>query len=58
MFRCHFTRQGRIAMGENLEATTLAEAIEDGQKMLAERSQEHDLDGIEIWSGPNLLYAS
>ena len=55
MFRCHFTQGDRIVMGENLDVATLKEAISEGQRLLAERSQ---FDGIEIWDGPKLLYKS
>jgi hypothetical protein len=41
-------------MGENLAAITLEEAIPESETMLAERSQEHELDGIEIWDGAHL----
>jgi hypothetical protein len=58
MFRCHFTRLGHIVMGENLAAITLEDAIAEGQKLLAQRSQEHELDGIEIWDGVNLLHSA
>jgi hypothetical protein len=58
MFRCHFTRSGRIAMGENLDSTTLSEAIASGEKMLTERADTDDYDGIEIWRCAALLYAS
>jgi hypothetical protein len=58
MFRCHFTRCGHIVMGDNLPANTLEEAIEEGQKLLSERSQEHELEGIEIWGGADLLHKS
>ena len=58
MYRCHFTRSDHIAMGENLDAATLNEAIEKGHRMLAERSQTDNLDGIEIWDCAAFLYAS
>jgi hypothetical protein len=58
MFRCHFTRAGHIAMGENLGFMTLAEAIAIGEKMLAERASADDFDGIEIWNCASLLYVS
>ncbi len=58
MFRCHFTRSGHIAMGENLSLMTLDEAIVVGEKMLAERASADDFDGIEIWDCASLLYVS
>lgn len=57
MFRCHFTRQDHIAMGENLDSTTLEEAISLGRKMLLERADRENLDGIEIWDCAALLYS-
>jgi hypothetical protein len=58
MFRCHFTRAGHIAMGENLGLMTLDEAIAVGEKMLAESASADDFDGIEIWNCASLLYVS
>jgi hypothetical protein len=58
MFRCYFTRSGRIAMGENLDSVTLDEAIASGEKMLTERADGDDFDGIEIWDCAAFLYAS
>jgi len=58
MFRCHFTQGGQIVMGDHLDVATLEEAISEGQKLLAERSQIQALDGIEIWDGTKLLYKS
>ena len=58
MFRCHFTRSGHIAMGENLDSETLTEAIAEGEKMLSESANADGLDGIEIWDRAVLLYAS
>ena len=33
MYRCHFTREGPIVGGENLEAATLEGAIEEARAM-------------------------
>ena len=45
-------------MGENLDSTTLSEAIASGEKMLTARADTDDYDGIEIWRCAALLYAS
>jgi hypothetical protein len=45
-------------MGENLDSTTLDEAIASGEKMLTERADADDYDGIEIWHCAAFLYAS
>jgi hypothetical protein len=45
-------------MGADLDSKVFEDALAEGQKMLAEESHEHELDGIEIWQGPNLLYKS
>jgi hypothetical protein len=58
MFRCHFTRSGHVAMGENIDSVTLDDAIAVGRQMLAERAAADDLDGIEIWDRAAFLYAS
>jgi hypothetical protein len=44
-------------MGENLDSTTLEEAISLGRKMLLERADRENLDGIEIWDCAALLYS-
>jgi hypothetical protein len=58
MFRCHFTRSGHVAMGENIDSATLDDAIAAGKQMLAERAAADDLDGIEIWHRAAFLYTS
>jgi hypothetical protein len=58
MLRCYFTQSGRIAMGENLDAPTLEEAIAAAEKILTQRADADGFDGIEIWHGAEFLYAS
>jgi hypothetical protein len=45
-------------MGENLDSMTQDEAIAAGEKMLSERADADDYDGIEIWNCAAFLYAS
>jgi hypothetical protein len=58
MYRCHFTREGPIVGGENLEAATLEGAIEEARAMLADRAEADSFDGYEIWQGISFLHAS
>ena len=58
MYRCYFTRKGKIVAGENLEAGSLHDAIEQGRRMLAERATTEVVDGIEIWQDTLLLFSS
>jgi hypothetical protein len=58
VFRCHFTKAGRIVLGENLEVTELAQAIAEGWRLLAEKTQTDDLEGFEIWHCSDFLFAT
>jgi len=58
MFRCHFTKDGRIVQGENLDVNTLERAIAEGQRLLAEKTPADDMDGFEIWQCAQLLHSS
>lgn len=58
MYRCHFMRAGRIAQGCDLKVDTLDAAIATGQKILADRIEPDDCDGLEIWLDSALLYLS
>jgi hypothetical protein len=58
MYRCHFTKNGRIVLGESLTAETLEDAILEGERMLAEKAAAENLDGIEIWARASFLYTS
>jgi hypothetical protein len=58
MFRCHFTKAGRIVLGDNLEVATLEQAINEGWRLLAEKTPADDLEGFEIWQCSAFLYAT
>jgi hypothetical protein len=54
----HFTKAGRIVQGENLDVTTLEQAIREGWRLLTEKTPADDMDGFEIWQCATLLYSS
>ena len=56
MFRCYFIKNGRISWGEDLKASTLAEAIELAQDLRQASLKSDKSPGIEIWQGASLLY--
>jgi hypothetical protein len=56
MYRCYFTRNGRIADGYNLDVLTLDAAIATGRKILADTLDFDQCDGLEIWLDRALLY--
>src|SRR5690348_10527353 len=56
MFRCYFVENGRISWGEDLKASTLAEAIELAQDLRQASLKSDKTPGIEIWQGTSLLY--
>jgi hypothetical protein len=56
MFRCHFTRRNRIVAGENLQAMTLQQAIDEAEEMLGSQPGADCPDGFEIWDCAKLLY--
>jgi hypothetical protein len=56
MYRCHFIRAGRVALGCNLAVETLDAAIATGRKILADITEPDDFDGLEIWLDNALLY--
>jgi hypothetical protein len=58
MYRCYVVQSGRIIAGEDIDAATLDEAKTAGFKMIAERTDFHQIDGIEIWRGSSFLYKS
>jgi hypothetical protein len=58
LFRCHFSKEGRIVQGENLDVYTLELAVVEGQRLLTEKAPADDLDGFEIWQDATLCYAS
>jgi hypothetical protein len=56
MFRCYFIKSGRISWGEDLKASTLAEAIELTWDLRQASLKSDKSPGIEIWQGASLLY--
>jgi hypothetical protein len=58
MFHCHLTRRGRIILAEKLNADSLPDAVTIGHRFLKEMAYSQELDGLEIWEGMKLLYAS
>jgi hypothetical protein len=58
MYRCYVVQSGRIIAGEDIDAATLDEAKTAGFNMIAERTDSHQIDGIEIWRGSSFLYKS
>jgi hypothetical protein len=58
MYRCYVVQSGSIIAGEDIVAATLDEAKIAGFKMIAERKDFHQIDGIEIWRGSSFLYKS
>jgi hypothetical protein len=56
MYRCYLLSNGRIARGEDLEASTVAEAIQSGEDVRAALSSSDDPLAMEIWQGASLLY--
>ena len=56
MFRCYFIKSGRISWGEDLKASTLAEAIELAWDLRQASLKSDKSPGIEIWQGASLLY--
>ncbi|HEY0181301.1 MAG TPA: hypothetical protein VGC09_00705 [Rhodopila sp.] len=58
MYRCHFTQCGRIVFGENIDESSLPEAVMTGYRLLDTMARSRKLDGFEIWQDERLLYAS
>lgn len=56
MFRCYFVDNGRISWGDDLKASTLAEAIEIGKDLRQAFYRDRKSPGFEIWQGAALLY--
>ena len=56
MFRCYFIENGRISWGDDLTASTLAEAIALAQDLRQASLKGNKGPGIEIWQGASLLY--
>jgi hypothetical protein len=58
IYRCYVVQGGRIIAGEDIDAAALDEAKTAGFRMVEERSDSRQIDGIEIWQGPSFLYKS
>jgi hypothetical protein len=56
MFRYYFVENGRIAWGDDLKASSLAEAIELAQALRQASLKSSKAPGIEIWQGASLLH--
>jgi hypothetical protein len=56
MFRCYFIENGRILWGDDLVASTLAEAIELGDDLRQAVFKSGRSPGLEIWQETSLLY--
>nr|WP_294504520.1 hypothetical protein [uncultured Rhodopila sp.] len=57
MYRCYLIRNGRIALGDDVDVDTLANALAHGRHLMASRSAGGTFSGMEIWSGGTLLYS-
>jgi hypothetical protein len=56
MFRYYFIENGRISWGDDLKASTLAEAIELAQDLRQTSLKSDKAPGIEIWQGASFLF--
>nr|WP_294553595.1 hypothetical protein [uncultured Rhodopila sp.] len=57
MYRCYLIRNGRIALGDDVDVDTLASALAHGRRLIASRSAGGMFNGMEIWSGATLVYS-
>jgi hypothetical protein len=57
MYRCYLVRAGRIAVGCDLDADTIDEAITRGRRLLAAQPESDHFSGIEIWHRARLLHS-
>jgi len=57
MYRCYLIRNGRIAIGDDLDGETLAKALAHGRRLIAARSKTETFSGMEIWCGASLVYS-
>jgi hypothetical protein len=55
-YRCYLIRNGRIDLGDDINAERLADAIAHGHKILAMQPQPANFSGIEIWHGELRVY--
>src|SRR5689334_1642519 len=56
MYRCYLLSNGHIVWGQDLAASTIAEAIASGQDLRAMLSKNDEPLAMEIWQGTSLLY--
>jgi hypothetical protein len=57
-YRCYVVQGGRIIAAEDIDAAALDEAKMAGFRMVEERSDSCQIDGIEIWQGSSFLFKS
>lgn len=57
MYRCYLIRNGRIALGDDVDADTLANALTWGRRLMASRAAGGMFSGMEIWNGATLVYS-
>jgi hypothetical protein len=58
MFRLYLLNLGHVVLGEDCDVQSLEEAVAAGEEFLAAQLNPGDFDGIEVWQGRSLLYAS
>ena len=58
IYRGYVVQGRRIIAGEIFDSATLDDAKTAGHKMIAERQDAHQIDGIEIRQGSSLLHKS
>jgi hypothetical protein len=56
MYRCYLIRKGRIALGDDADGKTLAEALAHGRRLIASQSPGGTFSGFEIWDGASMVY--
>jgi hypothetical protein len=57
MYRCYLIRNGRIALGDDVDVDTLTNALAFGRRLMASRSAGGTFSGMEVWSGGTLVYS-
>ncbi len=57
MYRCYLIRNGRIALGDDADVDTLANALAHARRLMASPSAGGTFSGMEIWNGATLLYS-
>jgi len=56
MFRCYLLNNGHIVWGQDLAASTIADAVASSQDLRAVLSTNDEPLATEIWQGTALLY--